>query len=80
MNTPMHRFKYTKLTKEQIAKKLVSAKAGPKCLSEFSDVLVGKSLKIVTDDGPVLSIDSGRKIDFRSPKTAELPSKQVMAH
>jgi len=55
MNTPMHRFKYTKLTKEQIASKLVGTAAGPKCVSGFSDVLVGKSLKIVTDDGPVLS-------------------------
>jgi hypothetical protein len=55
MNIPMHRFKYTKLTKEQITSKLVPAGAGPKCVSEFSDALVGKSLKIVTDDGPVLS-------------------------
>jgi hypothetical protein len=55
MNTPMHRFKYTKLTKEQIAPKIVRTAAGPKCVSGFSDVLVGKSLKIVTDRGPVLS-------------------------
>jgi hypothetical protein len=55
MNTPMHRFKYTKLTKEQIASRLVPTAAGPKCASGFSDVLVGKSLKIITDDGPVLS-------------------------
>jgi hypothetical protein len=55
MNTPMHRYKYTKLTKEQIAQKLVRTEAGPKCVSEFSDVLAGKSLKIVTDNGPVLS-------------------------
>ncbi len=55
MNTPMHRFKYTKLTKEQISSKLVRTAAGPRCASEFSDVLLGKSLKIVTDDGPALS-------------------------
>ena len=55
MNTPMHRFKYTKLTKEQIDSKLVATAAGPKCASGFSDVLIGKSLKIITDDGPVLS-------------------------
>jgi hypothetical protein len=55
MNEPMHRFKYTKLTKEQIGKKLSAAAAGPKCASEFSDVLAGKSLKIVTDNGPVLN-------------------------
>jgi hypothetical protein len=51
----MHRFKYTKLTKEQIDKKLASTAAGPKCASEYSDALAGKSLKIVTDNGPVLN-------------------------
>jgi len=55
MNEPMHRFKYTKLTKEQVAKKLEPTAAGPKCASELSDALAGKSLKIVTDNGPVLS-------------------------
>jgi hypothetical protein len=55
MNEPMHRFKYTKLTKEQIGQKLVVAAAGPKSASDFSDVLVGKSLKIVTDNGPALN-------------------------
>ncbi len=55
MNEPMHRFKYTKLTKDQIDQKLKATAAGPKCASEFSDVLAGKSLKIVTDNGPVLS-------------------------
>jgi hypothetical protein len=51
----MHRFKYTKLTKEQIAQKLIPAADGPKCVSGFSEILAGKSLKIVTDKGPVLS-------------------------
>ena len=51
----MHRFKYTKLTKEQIAPKLVRTAAGPQCVSEFTDVMVGKSLKIATDDGPILN-------------------------
>ncbi len=55
MNTPMHRFKYTKLTREQIASRLVRTAAGPHCVSEFSDVMVGKSLKIATDDGPILN-------------------------
>jgi hypothetical protein len=55
MNTPMHRFKYTKLKKEQIGQKLKATEAGPKCASEFSDVLVGKSLKIVTKEGPILN-------------------------
>jgi len=54
MDTPMHRFKYTKLTKKQIGQKLKATEAGPKCASEFSDVLAGKSLKIVAKDGPVL--------------------------
>ncbi len=51
----MHRFKYTKLTSDQIDRKLAAAAAGPKCASELSDVLAGKSLKIVTDNGPVLN-------------------------
>ncbi len=55
MNEPMHRFKYTKLTKEQIDQKLASTAAGPKCASELSDALAGKSLKIVTDNGPALN-------------------------
>ena len=50
----MHRIKYTKLSKEQIDRKLVPAAGGPECASEFSDVLSGKSLKIVADDGPAL--------------------------
>ena len=54
LNIPMHRFKYTKLTKTQIGKKLKATDSGPKCQSELSDVLAGKSLKIVTKDGPVL--------------------------
>jgi hypothetical protein len=55
MNEPMHRIQYTKLTKEQIDRKLVATEAGPACASESSDVLAGKSLKVVTDKGPVLS-------------------------
>ncbi len=54
MDIPMHRFKYMKLNKEQIGQQLKTTEAGPKCASEFSDVLVGKSFKIVTKDGPVL--------------------------
>jgi len=55
MNTPMHRFKYTKLTSEQVDRKLAATAAGPKCVSELSGVLAGKSLKIVTDNGPTLN-------------------------
>jgi len=50
----MHRFNYTKLTKSQIEQKLKATQSGPACVSEFSDILAGKSFKIVTDDGPVL--------------------------
>lgn len=74
MKTPMHRFPYTKLSKEQIGKKLKDAEDGPTSVSEFSDALKGKSFKIVTKDGPVLeykfssnnkltlSEDGGKKI------------------
>ncbi len=55
MNIPMHRFKYAKLTKDQISRKLAATDSGPKCVSELSDVLAGKSFKIVTDNGPVLN-------------------------
>jgi hypothetical protein len=55
INIPMHRFKYTELTKEQVGQKLAAADAGPKCLSELSNVLSGKSFKIITDNGPVLN-------------------------
>ena len=51
----MHRYKYSKLGKEQIASRLIPTAAGPKCASELSGILAGRSLKIVTDDGPVLS-------------------------
>jgi hypothetical protein len=59
MRIPMHRFNYTKLTKEQIGTKLKAADGGPKCASGFSNVLNGKSLKIVTGDGPVLEYKFG---------------------
>jgi len=54
MRIPMHRFQYTKLTKDQIATKLKTAEGGPKSASPFSNVLNGKTLKIVTNDGPTL--------------------------
>ena len=50
----MHRYTYTKLTPEQIGAKLKAAEAGPKSASAFSNVLSGKTLKIVTKDGPTL--------------------------
>ena len=54
MRIPMHRFKYTKLTPQQISAKLKAAEAGPTSASAFSTVLNGKTLKIVTGDGPTL--------------------------
>jgi hypothetical protein len=69
MNVPMHRFKYTQVTKEQIDQKLIPTAAGPACASEYSDTLAGKSLKIVTDNsGPVLNYTFK---DKRSLKVAE---------
>ncbi len=59
MRTPMHRFKYTKLTPEQIAAKLATVESGPKSASAFSTALNGRSLKIVTKDGPVLEYRFG---------------------
>jgi hypothetical protein len=59
MRIPMHRYKYTKLTREQIGAKLKPAEAGPKSASAFSSVLNGKTLKIVTRDGPVLEYKFG---------------------
>ncbi|MFC1839623.1 MoaF N-terminal domain-containing protein [Thermodesulfobacteriota bacterium] len=53
----MHRYEYTELTGEQIDEKLVPAKTGPECVSEYSDILAGKSLKIITDNGPALIYD-----------------------
>jgi hypothetical protein len=57
MNTPMHRFKYTNLTKDQITQKLKTADAGPQSASELSGVLSGKVLKIVTDKGLTLNYE-----------------------
>ena len=54
MRIPMHRFKYTKLTKEQIGTKLKAAEGGPKSASAFSNALNGKALKIVTQNGGFL--------------------------
>ena len=54
MRIPMHRFKYTKLTKEQIGAKLKAAEGGPTSASAFSNALNGKTLKIVTQNGPTL--------------------------
>jgi hypothetical protein len=60
MRIPMHRFEYTKLTREQIGSKLKPVEGpGPGSASAFSNVLNGKSLKIVTQDGPTLEYRFG---------------------
>lgn len=64
MNIPMHRFKYTKLSKDQIGKKLKATENGPVCVSDFSDILKGRSFKIVTKDGPVLEYSFKNKNDM----------------
>ncbi len=50
----MHRIAYTKLSEQQIADKL-SKVSGPTSASPLADVLVGKSIRIVTDNGPTLA-------------------------
>ena len=57
MNIPIHRFKYTKLTEKQIMEKLKATDAGPTSASQLSEALAGKTFKIVTDNGPVLTYD-----------------------
>lgn len=59
MRIPMHRFTYTKLTREQIGAKLEAAEAGPTSASPFTSVLNGRTLRIVTRDGPVLEYRFG---------------------
>ena len=76
MNIPMHRFRYTKLSKEQIGKKLIPTEAGPKSQSELSDVMAGKSLKIITKDGPVLEYSFRNK---NSLTVAENGGKKIRA-
>ena len=52
----MHRIAYTKLSARQIADKLSKvAGSGPASASLLSDVLAGKSIRIVTDKGPTLA-------------------------
>ena len=50
----MHRIAYTKLTPEQIDDKLRAAADGPASASPLSNVLAGRELRILTDDGPEL--------------------------
>jgi hypothetical protein len=51
----MHRIRYTKLTEERISQLLGVLAPGPRGDSQpHSNPLAGRSLRIVTDDGPVL--------------------------
>jgi len=59
MRIPMHRFKYTKLTPEQIGRALRATENGPTSVSPFTNALTGRTLKIVTKDGPVLEYSFG---------------------
>src|SRR5690242_3809099 len=52
----MHRITYTKLSERQIGEKLSKvAGSGPTSASPLSDVLAGKSIRVVTDKGPALA-------------------------
>ena len=60
MRIPMHRFQYTKLGRDQIGSKLSTVEAtGPQSASAFSTALSGKTLRIVTKNGPTLEYRFG---------------------
>ena len=59
MRIPMHRFQYTKLTSDQIGRALRATDSGPTSASAFSNVLNGRTLRVVTQDGPVLEYRFG---------------------
>lgn len=51
----MHRIAYTKLSEREILDKLAATVRGPEHASELSEALAGRSLRIVTDTGPMLT-------------------------
>ena len=55
----MHRIAYTKLSEQQIASKL-SKVSGPTSASPLADAFAGKSIRIVTDNGPALAYTFSR--------------------
>ena len=59
MQTPMHRYEYTRLTPAQIRAALRATEDGPTSASPFTSVLNGQRLRIVTQDGPVLEYEFG---------------------
>lgn len=62
----MHRIAYTQLTVEEIDQKLAAAADGPSSVSALSDKLAGRTLRIVTDNGPTLGyrFDDGRRLEL----------------
>ncbi len=50
----MHRISYTKLTEAQITERLRATNNGPSSASPLSDALTGRTVRIVTDNGPAL--------------------------
>ena len=63
----MHRIPYTDLTEAQVLQALKPTASGPTSKSALSNVLAGKKLKIVTDDGgPTLEYNfrSGRELEL----------------
>jgi hypothetical protein len=51
----MHRISYTKLTEARITEALRATASGPSSASALSDALAGRSIRIVTDNGPTLA-------------------------
>jgi hypothetical protein len=60
----MHRIQYTKLRPEAILQKLAATASGPLSHAPLSDALAGQTLRIVTDNGPLL--------EYRFESTTEL--------
>jgi hypothetical protein len=60
----MHRINYTDLTEAQVIQALRPTATGPSSKSAMSNVLAGKRLKIVTDNGPTLdyNFQTGREL------------------
>jgi hypothetical protein len=62
----MHRIAYTDLTEAQVTQALKPAAGGPVAKTVLSDVLAGKRLRIVTDEGPTLEYNfrTGRELEL----------------
>lgn len=75
MQIPMHRYEYTKLTPVQIRQAMRATEDGPSSASAFTNELNGRSVRIVTQDGPTLeyafnsnkrltvSVDGARRVE-----------------